>query len=70
MKAIISRAYSMDLRKFPRWKGNTLAVYEPKSIAFKSMGQAAFNKLNDEVEAVYKAETGLDPETLLAEQSA
>ena len=70
MKAIISRAYSADLRKFPRWKGNTLAVYEPKSMSFKSMGQAAFNKLNDEVEAVYKAETGLDPDQLLKENAA
>lgn len=54
----------MDNR-FGRWKGSTLAVYEAKSIAFHKLGQAEFNKLNDDVEAVYKAETGLDPDEVL-----
>ena len=50
--------------RFGRWKGATLAVYEAKSIAFDKLGQAEFNRLNDEVEAVYKAEADLDAETL------
>lgn len=54
----------MDHR-FGRWKGNTLAIYEAESIAFHKLGQAKFNALNDEVEAVYKAETGLDPDEVL-----
>ena len=56
--------------RFGRWRGTTLAVYEAKSIAFDKLGQAEFNRLNDEVEAVYKAEADLDAETLLTEQSA
>ncbi len=51
--------------RFGRWKGATLAVYEAKSIAFHKLGQAAFNSLNDEVEAVYRAETGLNPDEVL-----
>lgn len=65
--AFAEQLLEMDNR-FGRWKGSTLAVYEAKSIAFPKLGQAAFNKLNDEVEAVYKSETGLDPEQVLAEQ--
>ena len=69
MMEFAEKLLEMDNR-FGRWKGTTLAVYEAKSIAFDKLGQAEFNRLNDEVEAVYKAETGLDPETLLTEQSA
>lgn len=54
----------MDNR-FGRWKGSTLAVYEAKSIAFHKLGQAEFNKLNDEVEAVYETETGLKVDEVL-----
>ena len=64
VKAIVTRALS-DEKHFPRWKNNTCAVYVPKSIAFPNMGQAEFNKLNDEVEAVYKDKTGLDPDEVL-----
>ena len=45
--------------------GGMVRVYKAKSIAFDKLGQAEFNKLNDEVEAVYKSETGLDPDTVL-----
>lgn len=65
IKAIVKRAYESDERKFTRWKGNTCAVYTPKSIAFSNMGQAAFNALNDEAEAVYEAATGLKVEDVL-----
>ena len=51
--------------RFGRWKGSTLAIYEAKSIAFHKLGQAAFNRLNDEVEAAYKEVTGLDPDEVL-----
>jgi hypothetical protein len=54
--------------RFGRWKGSTLAVYEAKSISFHKLGQADFNKLNDEVEAVYESETGLKVEQVLKEQ--
>lgn len=64
MMEFAEKLLEMDNR-FGRWKGRTLAVYEAESISFKTLGQAAFNKLNDEVEAVYAAETGLDPEQVL-----
>lgn len=64
VKSVINIVLEADNR-FPRWKGNTVASYEAKSINFHTLGQAAFNKLNDEVEAVYAAETGLDPEQVL-----
>lgn len=51
--------------RFGRWKGSTLAIYEAKSIAFHKLGQAEFNKLNDEVEAAYKEVTGLDADEVL-----
>ena len=51
--------------RFGRWKGSTLAIYEAKSIAFHKLGQAEFNKLNDEVEAAYKEVTGLEPDEVL-----
>ncbi len=66
MMSFAEQLLEMDNR-FGRWKGSTLAIYEAKSIAFSKLGQAAFNKLNDEVEAVYRSETGLDPEQALKE---
>jgi hypothetical protein len=50
--------------------GDELIVFKPKSIAFNSLGQDAFSKLNDEIDAVIKAETGLDAEQLLKEHEA
>lgn len=64
MMAFAEALLEMDHR-FGRWKGSTLAVYEAKSIAFDKLGQADFNKLNDEVEAAYRSETGLDPSEVL-----
>lgn len=49
----------------PHPNGGMVRVFRAKSIAFDKLGQAEFNKLNDEVEAVYKAETGLDPDEVL-----
>lgn len=51
--------------RFGRWKGSTLAVYEAKSIAFHKLGQAEFNRINDDVEAAYKEVTGLDADEVL-----
>ncbi len=45
--------------------GGRVRVFSAKSIAFDKLDQSAFNKLNDEVEAVYRAETGLDPGEVL-----
>jgi len=66
MMGVVEALLEIDGR-FGRWKGMTFAVYEAKSIAFHKLSQAEFNKLNDEVEAVYASETGLDPETVLKE---
>ena len=52
----------------PHPDGGLVRVYKAKSIAFPAMGPAEFSKLNDEVEAVYKAETGLDPDQVLKEE--
>lgn len=49
----------------PHPNGGLVRVFRAKSIAFDKLGQAEFNKLNDEVEAAYKAETGLDPDEVL-----
>lgn len=51
----------------PHPEGGLVRVFKAKSIAFDKLGQADFNKLNDDVEAVYASETGLDPETVLKE---
>lgn len=49
----------------PDSNGGRVRVFKAKSIAFDKIGQAEFNKLNDEVEAVYQATTGLDPQEVL-----
>ena len=66
MMAIVEDLLAMDNR-FGRWKGMTFSVYEAKSIAFHKLGQAEFNALNDAVEEIYRAETGLDPDQVLKE---
>lgn len=50
--------------------GFTLVVFKPKSIAFGKLDHKAFCKLNDEIDAVIKAETGLDADQLLKEHEA
>ena len=54
----------------PHPEGGLVRVFKAKSIAFHKLSQAEFNKLNDEVEAVYASETGLDPETVLKESES
>jgi hypothetical protein len=51
----------------PILHGDTLVIFRPKSIAFSKLGHKDFCRLNDEVDSVIKAETGLDPEQLLRE---
>ncbi len=51
----------------PHPEGGLVRVFKAKSIAFGNLGQAEFNRLNDEIEAVYKSETGLDPDQVLKE---
>lgn len=45
--------------------GNELKVWAPASISFDSVSHQDFQKINDDVEAVIRAETGLDPERVL-----
>lgn len=49
----------------PHPEGGMVRVFRAKSIAFGSLGQADFNRLNDEVEAAYRAETGLEADVVL-----
>ena len=51
----------------PYMHGATLIVYVPKSIAFHKLDHATFCKLNNEIDAVIIAETGLDPQRCLEE---
>lgn len=51
-------------------RGGRVRVFRAKSIAFHNLGQSPFNKLNDEVEAVYLSETGLDADTVLREHAS
>jgi hypothetical protein len=53
-----------------RSHGNELHVCVPESIAFDKIGHQAFCKLNDDVDEVIRAETGLDPERLIKETEA
>ena len=50
--------------------GDVLVVFRPKSISFAKMRHEDFCKLSDAVEAVIRAETGLDPDQLLRERAA
>ena len=54
----------------PHPEGGLVRVFKAKSIAFDKIGQAEFNRLNDEVEAVYEAETGLKADEVLKERAA
>lgn len=49
----------------PDSNGGRVRVFKAKSIAFAKLGQSEFSRLNDEVEAVYRAETGLNPDDVL-----
>jgi hypothetical protein len=48
--------------------GTDLIVFKPESIAFHKLSHLAFCALNDAVDEVIRAETGLDPNQLLQEQ--
>lgn len=50
-----------------RTKGNELLVCVPLSIAHGECSHALFTQVCTDVDAIIKAETGLDPETLLKE---
>jgi len=50
--------------------GDTLVVFVPRSIAFHKMAHSDFCKLNNEIDEVITAETGLDPDQCLAEHRA
>lgn len=47
--------------------GHGIAVFRAKSIAWDKLDQKAFNRVRDAVQEVIRAETGLEPETLLKE---
>jgi hypothetical protein len=51
----------------PVMHGETLVIFKPKSIAFHKLGHSDFCKLNDDVDAVILAETGIKGETMLKE---
>jgi hypothetical protein len=51
----------------PHMHGATLVVFVPKSIAFHKLAHKDFCKLNNEIDEIIRAETGLDPEQCLAE---
>lgn len=50
--------------------GDTLVIFRPKSVSFGKMAHADFCALSDAVEAVIRAETGLDPDQMLKEKAA
>jgi hypothetical protein len=51
----------------PVMHGDTLVIFRPKSIAFGKLGHKEFCRLNDEVDAVIEAETGMKAADLLRE---
>lgn len=53
-----------------RPRGNELHVCVPESIAFDKLEHAKFCKLNDDVDEIIRAETGLDPDELLRQTEA
>lgn len=50
--------------------GDVLVIFRPKSISFGKLDHSSFCRLSDDVEAVIRNETGLDPEALLVERAA
>jgi len=51
----------------PVLHGDTMVIFKPKSIAFSKLPHIAFCALNNAVDEVIRAETGLDPDQLLNE---
>lgn len=52
---------------FIRVHGDRIVVFSPKSIAWSTIGQKAFNEVRDAVSAVIEQEIGIDADTLLKE---
>lgn len=64
---LMQRAGPDDAYRFGRWKGMTLKVFSPKSIAFTEVGQREFGDLREKVEDIIAAEIGVPVDQLLAE---
>ena len=58
---------SSDPYSEARVLGNNLVIFSPASINYDTLGHADFCALNDEVDAVIREETGLDPVRVLLE---
>tara|TARA_R110000868_G_scaffold119408_1_gene316268 strand:+ start:105 stop:557 length:453 start_codon:yes stop_codon:yes gene_type:complete len=54
----------------PIMHGDTLVIFRPKSVSFAKMAHADFCALSDAVEAIIRAETGLDPDQMLKQTVA
>lgn len=50
--------------------GNELQVCVPMSISFDKVGHQEFQAINDAVDEIIRAETGLDPDALLTDKAA
>ena len=50
--------------------GTTLHVCVPQSINYQTVGHQEFQKINDAVDEILRAEIGLDPDKLLTERAA
>ncbi len=48
----------------------TLVIFRPKSISFSRMAHADFCRLSDDVAAVIRNETGIDPEEMMRQTEA
>lgn len=58
---------STGIYAMPVLHGDTMVIFKPKSIAFSKLPHIAFCALNNAVDEVIRAETGLDPDQLLNE---
>lgn len=47
--------------------GSSIRFYEPRSISFEQMPHGEFCRLNNDVDEIIRAETGLDAERILTE---
>ena len=63
----IVMASMLGKHSWAKASGNELHVCVPQSIDYKSVSHQEFQAINDAVDEIIKAETGLDPETLLRE---
>ena len=66
----IITASMMGKHSWARAQGNALHVAVPESIAFDKLEHSKFCAINDTVDEIIRAETGLDPEALLTERAA